>query len=149
MALAVLPRAFKVILKALQKFEVSHLSAEMVNIKIWVPWSFSHNFLYYLHFIMTFIIISGLDTYDPTNWCHLMLTCVYDKHSIPNKLFPRVIICKFYHSKEFVPLIMQCISIMSQYVLNDAVYPLRLSIGLRMKCNGHSQPCPHGPCNAF
>ena len=31
---------------------------------------------------------------------------------------------------------------MSQHVLNDAVYPYRLSIDLRMKCGGHIQPCP-------
>ena len=79
---------------------------------------------------------------DPTNWCHRMLTCVQDKHSIPHKLLSRVIICKFYHSKEFIPLIMHWISIMSQDVFNDVVYPFHLSIGLRMKCGGHSQPCP-------
>ena len=41
MALAMLLRAFKMILEALHKFKITHLNAEMININIWVLLSFS------------------------------------------------------------------------------------------------------------
>ena len=47
MALATLPMAFKVNLKTLQTFEISHLGANTTNINIWILVSFSHNFLYF------------------------------------------------------------------------------------------------------
>ena len=42
--LTTLPRVFKVILKILQKIEISFLCAEVANINIWMPFSFSHKF---------------------------------------------------------------------------------------------------------
>ena len=47
MAFLMLPKAFKVNLKTLQKFEISHLGANTTNINIWVPLSFSHNSLHF------------------------------------------------------------------------------------------------------
>ena len=68
---------------------------------------------------------------NPNNLCHMMLTYVKDKRSIPDRLMPIGIICKFYHSKELIPNILHWIYAMSQYVLNHIVYPLYLSINLR------------------
>ena len=45
MALTTLPKAFKTNFEKSPKFE-NHLGAEVTNINIWVPSSFSHNFLY-------------------------------------------------------------------------------------------------------
>ena len=42
---------FHKVLKYLQIFEISLLSAKMTNINIWVPLSFSHSFLYFSQII--------------------------------------------------------------------------------------------------
>ena len=39
MALTSLPRAFEVIMKTLEIFEINYLGAEMTNINVWVPFS--------------------------------------------------------------------------------------------------------------
>lgn len=43
MTLTTLLRAFKTLLKTLQKTDTSHLGYEMTHINIWVPISLSHN----------------------------------------------------------------------------------------------------------
>ena len=47
MALALIPKAFKMISEYLLRVEIRQLSTEMPNLKIKVPSSFSHNFYYF------------------------------------------------------------------------------------------------------
>lgn len=46
--IVLLPRAFKPILKNLQKFEINHLGAKMINISISKPLRFCHKFVYFI-----------------------------------------------------------------------------------------------------
>ena len=43
--LATFPRSFKMIVRNIKKIEIKHLGAEVTSVKIWVPSSFSCNFL--------------------------------------------------------------------------------------------------------
>ena len=52
MALIALPKAFTPILKNLQNFEISHLSAKMTNINVWVPLSFSLLSIYFSQMVV-------------------------------------------------------------------------------------------------
>lgn len=57
MALILLPRVLWTILKVLQKFEISHLSVEVPNIKIWTLLSFSRDFLRFISCFLQMTIV--------------------------------------------------------------------------------------------
>ena len=83
---------------------------------------------YIRHVLGKWLCNRTLTFVHPTNWCHMMLTCVWDKWSILNKVMWIFLICKLYHSKEFILVILQWIYVIWQHVLNDKVCLFHLSI---------------------
>jgi hypothetical protein len=57
MGFAMLPRAFNVILRNLQKFVISHLNVEMTIVNIGGSLSLSHMFLYFSQIVYKMVLI--------------------------------------------------------------------------------------------
>lgn len=70
------------------------------------------------HMLSKFLCNNDLTLIVPTNWCHMMLTFIYNKQKIPNMLLPIIVtICKFECSKKFI------LAILQQYLHNVATCP--------------------------